>query len=57
MSSNINIVWEDFFSFFLFKDFISQIEHKQGEWQAEGEGEAGSLLSKELDVGPVAPGP
>ena len=25
--------------------------HKQGEWQAEGEGEAGSLLSREPDVG------
>ena len=25
--------------------------HKQGEWQAVGEGEAGSMLSKEPDVG------
>jgi len=26
-------------------------EHKQGEWQAEGEGEAGSPLSREPDAG------
>ena len=29
----------------------SENEHKQTEWQAEAEGEAGSLLSKEPDVG------
>jgi len=28
-----------------------EIEHKQGEQQAEGEGEAGSLLSREPYVG------
>ena len=26
-------------------------EHKQGEWQGEGEEEAGSPLSRKLDVG------
>ena len=26
-------------------------EHKQGEWQAEGEGDAGSPLSREPDAG------
>ena len=35
-------------SFFFFKIlFIRKREHKQGEWQAEGQGEAGSPLSKE----------
>ena len=28
-------------------EFIYLTEHKQGEWQAEGEGEAGSSLSRE----------
>ena len=36
-------------------DFISlfdrEREHKQEEWQAEGEGEAGFLLSREPNVG------
>ena len=31
--------------------FLYLTEHKQGELQAEGEGEAGSLLSKDPDVG------
>ena len=31
--------------------FIHLIEHKQAEQQAEGKGEAGSLLSKEPDDG------
>ena len=38
-----------------FKDFIylfgREIEYRQVEWQAEAEGEAGSLWSKEPDVG------
>lgn len=45
--------------FFFFKDFIylfvreraSESEHRQTEWKAESEGEAGSLRSKEPDVG------
>ena len=38
--------------FFFFKRFyLFDREHKQGEWQAEGEEETGSLLSKEPDVG------
>ena len=44
---------------FYFKDFIylfvrereSESEHRQTEWKAEAEGEAGSLWSKEPDVG------
>ena len=43
----------------IFKDFIylficereSESEHRQTEWKAESEGEAGSLQSKEPDVG------
>ena len=43
---------------FIFKDFIylrenereSEWEHKQGKGGAEGEGEAGSMLSRELDA-------
>ena len=42
------------FSFFFFlKDFIIwQREHKYGEQQAEGEGEAGFSLSRESNAGP-----
>ena len=32
-------------------DRENEREHKQREWQAEGEGEAGSLQSKEPNVG------
>ena len=31
--------------------YLTKREHKQGEQQAEGEGEAGSLLTREPDVG------
>jgi len=43
-------------SFFFKEDFIYLTEHKQRDQQAEGE--AGSLLSKEPDVGldPRTPG-
>ena len=41
-----------------FKDYLfiylseeGESEHRQTEWQAEAEGETGSLLSKEPDVG------
>ena len=37
--------------------FIREQEHKQGERQTEGEGEAGSPLSRELDVGLDFSGP
>ena len=30
--------------------YLTESEHKQGEQQAEGEGEAGSPFSRELDV-------
>jgi len=38
-----------FFILLFFKDFFNLCDraHKQGEWQAEGEGEAGSPLSRE----------
>jgi len=38
---------------------LTEREHKQGEQQAEGEGEAGSPPSREPDVGldPRTPGP
>ena len=36
---------------FFLKILFSLTEHKQGEWQAEGEGEADSLLSREPDTG------
>ena len=46
--------------FFFFNDFIHLFkresrEHKWGEGgrEAEGEGEAGSLLSRQLDVGSI----
>jgi len=44
-----------YFILFFFKDFIylfdREREHKQGEWQAEAEREAGSPPSRETDVG------
>ena len=43
-----------FFFFFFLKIlciYLMEKEHKQGEWQTEGEGEAGSLLSREPNVG------
>ena len=45
-----------FIYLFIFKKdfiylFVRESEHRQTEWQAEAEGEAGSLLRKEPDVG------
>ena len=38
--------------FYLFvRERASESEHRQTEWQAESEGEAGPLRSKEPDVG------
>jgi len=45
---------------FFFKDFIylREREHKQGKWQAEGEGEAGLTMNREPDAAldPRTPG-
>ena len=39
-----------FLRFYLF-DRVGEREHKQREWQADGEGEAGSPCRREPDVG------
>jgi len=51
----LNILLGVVLSFF---KILFEREHKQGEWQAEGEGEAGSPLNREPDVGldPRTPG-
>ena len=41
-----------FLKYFIYLfDRTRESEHKQREWHAEGEGEAGSLLSREPNVG------
>ena len=40
-----------FLRFYLFVRERESAEHRQTEWQADAEGEAGSPLSKEPDVG------
>ena len=47
-----------YLSIYLLFDRLRKRERKQGEWRAEKEGEADSLLSRKPDVGldPRAPG-
>ena len=54
----IYLTLELFFLRFFIYLFVRESEHRQTERQAEAEGEAGSLLSKEPDVGldPRTPG-
>ena len=46
-------VWKglSFFNFFFFNVTERGREHNQGEWQAEGEGEADSLLCRKPNAG------